>query len=220
VHAKSKKGPTVPEFLTKHADGKTIWLTGHSLGGAIATIAAARIEAPDSPFKGRLGGLFTIGSPRALNSKGAKALMATLGTNKVFRIVRARDPIPLVPRLRYKHVSGTRVFVTNKGDLVIGSSKWKQRAESLLCWLQGVEDALGSVLPGQHHGLIGLISHHSSADYFKAVDGWNPANKHSIRGILGMTLAPIKIVLAMVVGVGVAWAVWSSCGTIMMRMFG
>ena len=39
-----------------------LWLTGHSLGGALATVSAARIQLSDkAPFKGNIGGLITIG---------------------------------------------------------------------------------------------------------------------------------------------------------------
>lgn len=47
-----------------HADGKKIWLTGHSLGGANATIIAARLQWEDGiPVQG----LHTFGSPRVGN---------------------------------------------------------------------------------------------------------------------------------------------------------
>ncbi|HBE69683.1 MAG TPA: hypothetical protein DDW52_16175 [Planctomycetaceae bacterium] len=47
-----------------HAEGKKIWLTGHSLGGANATITAARLQWEDGiPVQG----LHTFGSPRVGN---------------------------------------------------------------------------------------------------------------------------------------------------------
>ncbi|MCS7466049.1 hypothetical protein NZK35_05090 [Stieleria sp. ICT_E10.1] len=50
---------------TAHNQGKKIWITGHSLGGAVATLTAARLQYDDDiPVRG----LHTFGSPRVGDS--------------------------------------------------------------------------------------------------------------------------------------------------------
>ena len=50
---------------TAHDNGKKIWITGHSLGGAVATLTAARLQYDDNiPVRG----LHTFGSPRVGDS--------------------------------------------------------------------------------------------------------------------------------------------------------
>ncbi len=75
-------------------DGGQIFYTGHSLGGAMATLAAAR-RAPD--------GLYTFGAPRV----GDAAFNRSLADIPVHRIVNDRDIVAMVPTpgplLRYVH---------------------------------------------------------------------------------------------------------------------
>ena len=218
ARATTKSATTIPEFLERHAGtDKKIWLTGHSLGGAIATLAAARLEGAGSPFKTRVGGLYTIGSPRALNGSGARKLMTQLGEDRVYRIVKSIDPVPLVPRIRYKHVSGTRSFVTSSGDLVLlreaspaqkSVARAKRRAESLLSWVRAVEGLIGSAIPGQHAGVDAWVAGHNAQAYLSAVKRWSPTNKHGLGDILKMTTSPIKLSVAGLASGGALDAYW------------
>ncbi len=75
--------------------GQAIWLAGHSLGGALATLAAAHL-AP-----GTIQGLYTYGCPRVGNGPFAK----TLPVETHCRFVHRDDWVPLVPPalLGYQH---------------------------------------------------------------------------------------------------------------------
>lgn len=84
-----------------NAGNKPIWLTGHSLGGAIATLLAFQL--PE-----RITGLYTFGSPCAGNSDFAKAFNAKMHlAEKTYRYVHGNDAIanglPLLG-MDYQHV--------------------------------------------------------------------------------------------------------------------
>lgn len=64
-----------------------VWLTGHSLGGALATLAAAHLPA------GQVQGLYTFGSPRV----GDAAFASVLPRPSHYRFVHRNDWVPRVP---------------------------------------------------------------------------------------------------------------------------
>ncbi|MHB8974555.1 MAG: lipase family protein [Pirellulaceae bacterium] len=85
---------------------QTIWLTGHSLGGALATLAAAHLDS--TPVQG----LYTYGSPRV----GDAAFVSVLLPHSHYRFVHRDDWVPLVPPeiLGYVH-GGTLQPVLGSG---------------------------------------------------------------------------------------------------------
>jgi triacylglycerol lipase len=92
-------------------ESKPIWLCGHSLGGALATLAAYQ-------HRGKIHGLYTFGSPRVGNGGFAKALADSLAN--IWRFVHHRDAVATVPPegpagpKRYAHV-GQLKFISGKG---------------------------------------------------------------------------------------------------------
>ena len=76
-----------------------IMLTGHSLGGALAVMAAAYLQS----VYGHVEQLYTMGQPRVGNDKFA-AFMTTFIPN-TFRIVHYADQVPHIPQsvLGFKH---------------------------------------------------------------------------------------------------------------------
>lgn len=83
---------------------KPLFITGHSLGGAVATIAARRLDA-----ERRVAACYTFGSPRV----GTEGWIAQIKT-PIYRIVNSADPVPMVP------FSGTVMFGLVKTFRVIG----------------------------------------------------------------------------------------------------
>jgi triacylglycerol lipase len=65
---------------------RPIWFTGHSLGGALATIAAARLD--------NATGLYTYGCPRVGDDDFVNAFPAHVN---VWRFCTSGDPVPNVP---------------------------------------------------------------------------------------------------------------------------
>ena len=83
------------DVIASNHKGKKIWLTGHSLGGALATLAAARMG------RANVQGLYTYGCPRV----GDAAFVTVLPGESYFRFVHRDDWIPRVPpdTLGYVH---------------------------------------------------------------------------------------------------------------------
>ncbi|KAJ7141991.1 Alpha/Beta hydrolase protein [Mycena filopes] len=84
----------------------TIIVTGHSLGGALASLAAPTLKAklPSANLK-----LYTFGQPRVGNAEFAALVEKVVGVDNIFRVVHTNDGVPMVPRLgnlragRYRH---------------------------------------------------------------------------------------------------------------------
>ncbi|NJN04784.1 MAG: lipase family protein [Leptolyngbyaceae cyanobacterium SL_1_1] len=104
-------------------NGKTlpIYVTGHSLGGALATLAAAALL----NYGFNVQGLYTFGQPRVGDWRFVKQLETKL-QGRIFRFVNNNDVVPHVPPPFlpwnllniYVHAGQTRYF-TNSGRLVL-----------------------------------------------------------------------------------------------------
>jgi triacylglycerol lipase len=112
---------------------KQIWCTGHSLGAALATVAADRLS---QEFK--VQGLYTYGSPRVGNDD----FVNSFPVPNAYRFVHHRDVITMVPppglfahvgRLRYLTTDGRLLEVEEKhglfDDLREGVDFWKKVVE-------------------------------------------------------------------------------------------
>jgi triacylglycerol lipase len=85
--------PAIEEALYRMTKREIpVWVTGHSLGGAIATLAATRLA--HDGF--RLGPLYTFAGPRAGDTVFAEDTRARLG-GAVYRFVHGLDIVPRVP---------------------------------------------------------------------------------------------------------------------------
>jgi triacylglycerol lipase len=82
--------------------GLDLWITGHSLGGALATLASVHL-----PGRPSFRGVYTFASPRVGDPDFAGGYSLAH-----FRVVNDNDIVPRVPpqELGYRHV-GTRVFL-------------------------------------------------------------------------------------------------------------
>ncbi len=83
------------------AAGQTLWFTGHSLGGALAVLAAMRWTVESR--KPAVAGVYTIGQPRVGDAEFSDAFDRALG-KRTFRYINNRDPVPRVPIVGYRDV--------------------------------------------------------------------------------------------------------------------
>lgn len=99
---------------------KPLFITGHSLGGALATIAAKKLT-----HKGGIAACYTFGSPRVGNISWALGIKTP-----IYRIVNAIDPVTMLPP------SGPTIEITAKilGFIPVVGAKIK---EALLSKLGG-----------------------------------------------------------------------------------
>lgn len=102
------------EFLKKLSSEKKrrpIWICGHSLGGALATLCFARI--PEA------AGLYIYGSPRV----GNQDFVDLIGQRPFWRVEHGRDPIPMVPLdlpsldFNFKD-PGQLIFISRQGEIL------------------------------------------------------------------------------------------------------
>ncbi|GAA3761000.1 pimeloyl-ACP methyl ester carboxylesterase [Spinactinospora alkalitolerans] len=89
------------------ADGQSLWFTGHSLGGALAMLAAARMHFVDGLLA---DGVYTFGQPRTCDAALADAY-DTAFRGRMFRFVNNSDIVAQVPpEPIYRHVAEMKYF--------------------------------------------------------------------------------------------------------------
>ncbi|POM24573.1 Lipase (class 3) [Actinomadura rubteroloni] len=101
-----------PEILTAVRELRTgnqkLWFTGHSLGGALAMLAAARMYFADPRLLA--DGVYTFGQPRTCDPILARAY-DTAFKGRMFRFVNNSDIVPkLPPDPLYRHVALEQYF--------------------------------------------------------------------------------------------------------------
>jgi triacylglycerol lipase len=100
--------------------GQSLWVTGHSLGAALATLACARWRAADKP----VNGLYTFGSPRVGDREFERAFNQDF-QKRNFRFVNNGDIVTRVPlrAMGYSHV-GTLAYLDDQGMLRTDPGWW------------------------------------------------------------------------------------------------
>jgi len=92
------------QFLSGLQGVSVVHCVGHSLGGAIATLAADWTKANSAISTVKL---YTFGSPRVgLENFAAKCTSRVVSEN-IFRVYHRTDPVPMVPTWPFYHVSNT-----------------------------------------------------------------------------------------------------------------
>lgn len=93
--------------------------TGHSLGGAIATLAAADMRSSGYAVK-----LYTFGAPRVSSSELANYITSQSGGN--YRVTHYNDPVPNIPPIimNFAHVS-PEYYINKKNNQAVEASDFK-----------------------------------------------------------------------------------------------
>jgi pimeloyl-ACP methyl ester carboxylesterase len=109
-----------------HREGRTVWMTGHSLGAALATLAAYRY--------GRVQGLYTFGSPRVGDKEFKKDFKV-----RAYRIENNNDIVCKVPPPGlYCHVGELR-YIDSNGSIHPDLIRWKR-------WIDEIKGHLKNAL--------------------------------------------------------------------------
>lgn len=89
-----------------------IYLTGHSLGAALATVATQNLD-QRSKFRDRIAACYTFGSPRVGNTKYDRAFKAP-----IYRMVNTTDIVTIIPLLAmgYVHIGDIRYLGRTDGQ--------------------------------------------------------------------------------------------------------
>ena len=120
--------PRVQDTIVQFRDrAQSLWITGHSLGGALALLAMAYLRDEDRPVYG----LYTFGEPRVGNrtfernfNQDCRALC--------FRFVNNNDVVTRVPlrAMNYSHV-GTCLYFDSRGKIHYDLSRWLRFLDSV-----------------------------------------------------------------------------------------
>ena len=97
--------------ITQTRNKRSLWLTGHSLGAALAVLATAKLRLEkDEP----VNGLYTFGQPRVGDREFAQNFDADF-SGKTFHYVNNNDVVPRVPprAVGYSHVGSFCYFDAN-----------------------------------------------------------------------------------------------------------
>ena len=89
------------QFISGLKGISVVHCVGHSLGGAIATLAADWIKASSSISSIKL---YTFGSPRVGLENFASKCSSRLKAHNVFRVHHSTDPVPMLPTWPFFHV--------------------------------------------------------------------------------------------------------------------
>ena len=135
---------------------RSVWFCGHSLGGAMATIAAARYLTKLRD----VAGIYTFGQPRCLGRKTAKKLNSKVKT--YYRFQNNNDIVTKFPSaiLGYKH-AGDFIYITEEGELHKSASK-------LFMLFDGVKGTLN----GFRKKKFDYIDDHGCRQYLQAIEKW------------------------------------------------
>lgn len=122
--------------LSAQPKHRSYWLTGHSLGAALATLAAANLlfKENDRP----INGVYTYGSPRVGNEAFSLAYNTAI-KSRTFRFVNNNDMVTRVPTrgLGYRHV-GTMLYLTSKCKIETDIHFWNLFLDRIKGDLDGI----------------------------------------------------------------------------------
>lgn len=142
--------PGLEEALVRN--DRTLWFTGHSLGGAMATICAGRCFL--SHIKSTPKELFTFGSPRVGNKRYVNHVKLTH-----YRWVNNNDIVTRVPWawMGYRH-TGKQMYLDSMGKLRPMSKAQRAKDRWRGFWM------------GIKRGRVDHFSDHAMVDYIRYID--------------------------------------------------
>lgn len=133
----------------QNSTNKPLYISGHSLGGAMAFMAAYTLKTSGLD----VAGLYTVGAPRIGNSVLVDHMAETIGVNRYYRVVNWNDPVPhlgLYPGGSHPRYVPELFYSENNDDFLTCSyDTLKQKS----CSAQFSCDQLDA----NSHGLLGTL---------------------------------------------------------------
>jgi triacylglycerol lipase len=154
------------EFIKRAiaAKPRPIYVTGHSLGGALALMATAELaNDDDATVRDCAAACYTFGCPRAGDASFDMYVKAPL-----YRITNGVDLVPAIPPaiLGYRHVGDTRYFGKSGVAPVRRSPNW----------LQKIWRTIWGLVALVRTGKFRNIADHSMTVYVGKLDAWAKEN--------------------------------------------
>ncbi len=137
---------------------RPIFFTGHSLGGAMATIAAAKYIHEDKPFTS----VYTFGQPRAMSRKTARIFNVEC-KSRFHRFHNNNDIVTRVPArlMGYSHV-GSYLYISEE----------KEIHQEAGFWFKFIDYFDGAFSAVKEKGLDG-VEDHKIDHYLAAIKAWD-----------------------------------------------
>jgi hypothetical protein len=137
---------------------RPVFFTGHSLGGAMATIAAAKYLQEDKPFTS----VYTFGQPRTMSRKTAQVFNVEC-KDRFFRFHNNNDLVTRIPArmMNYSHV-GSYLYISEEKEIHREPGFWFK----FLDYFDGALSAL------KEKGIDGIVDH-SMSKYLQAIEKWD-----------------------------------------------
>ena len=141
---------------------RPLFITGHSLGGAMATITASKLIYENEPFTS----VYTFGQPRALTRETSKIFNMEC-KSRFFRFHNNNDIVTGVPSrlMGYSHI-GTYLYISKEQTIHQETGFWFRFVDHF----DGALDAL------REKG-IDAIEDHDISKYLKAIQEWKFDNQ-------------------------------------------
>ncbi len=149
------------EFIRKE---RPVYLTGHSLGGGLAVLAAWRLQRQMIPVRQ----VYTFGAPMTGNAAAAEALAKEL-PNRIFRFVDYRDMVPKLPTVSLLSNEYGHCLT----EVLLGDESMAGAAQGALGTLAGkaTDQVLSVTIIDEIWGhLQSGISAHLMGNYLKQID--------------------------------------------------
>lgn len=102
----------LPRLQKLLSGDRTLWLTGHSMGGALATVTGSRLT--------RFSGIYTFGAPRVGNRQFASRFPV-----KQYCVVNNNDVVPHLPPFPYAD-QGELHYIDRNGVMHTGIDPWQR----------------------------------------------------------------------------------------------
>ncbi|WP_019499773.1 lipase family protein [Pseudanabaena sp. PCC 6802] len=144
---------------------RPLFLTGHSLGGAMATIAAARLIHMDLPFIST----YTFGQPRAMTLETSR-IFNVEAKYRFFRFQNNNDIVTRLPSriMSYSHV-GSFLYISEEKKLYNDPGLWFRFLDSV----DGTFTSFREMVEKNGGGRLDAIEDHDMKLYLDAIKQWN-----------------------------------------------